>query len=369
MQSPAVDPSLLALLRDGAVAADRAGTLAPVAVDALDAAGLWRLQVPEVLGGCEASLVAQFDVVAALARADGAAAWLVAFVGVGGAWPAARLPDDGVAEVAAAGRPWPRIAGTFPITGRGEQVAGGWRVSGRWGCASGITLADWVVCGFLTDAGPRWAVVPTAEASTHDTWDAIGLRATASHDYSLDGIVVPDRRTFAVTEPRRRGGAVYDLPILAFLTPHHTAVTLGSAHRALDALVATTQGRLRLGSSVALGDRGAFRRDLGRLDTVLRAADTQVRDVLSRIDDAAAASCFDAALLAEARVVATWAAEVAVDVATFAHRNGGRATLAPGSTVELAYRDVLTSTQHVHVTDEVYEARAAQLLDGDGGAR
>jgi alkylation response protein AidB-like acyl-CoA dehydrogenase len=366
--SPVVDSSLLVLLRDGAVAADRAGALAPAAVDALDVAGLWRLQVPAVLGGCEASLLEQYDVVAALARADGAAAWLVAFVGIGGAWPAARLTDEGVADVAPDGV-WPRIAGTFPITGRGERVDEGWRVTGRWGCASGITIADWAACGFLTDAGPRWAVVPAAEVVVHDTWDATGLRATASHDYSLDEVVVPERRSFGVADPPRRGGAVYGLPILAFLTPHHTAVTLGSARRALDALVATTQGRQRLGSSVAVGDRGAFRCDLGRIDTMLRAAQTLVRDVLARIDDAVATSSFGPDLLADARTAATWAAEVAVDVATFAHRNGGRATLAAGSTVELAYRDVLTSSQHVHVTDEVYEAWAAALLAGDGGAR
>jgi alkylation response protein AidB-like acyl-CoA dehydrogenase len=195
-------------------------------------------------------------------------------------------------------------------------------------------------------------VLPVASVAVDDTWDALGLRGTGSCDYSVDDVFVPAERTFHVTEPPRRGGHVHRLPMHAFLTPDHTAVTLGSARRAIDAAAQQSIGKVRLGSTTALDARATFRRDLGRSATRLRAARALVREVLAELD---AADNVPAELLLEARVAATHAAEAAVEVATFAYRSGGAHAVSDRSDVGRAYRDTMTSTQHVHVLDDVYE--------------
>jgi alkylation response protein AidB-like acyl-CoA dehydrogenase len=322
-------------------------------------------KLPQVLGGLEAGLPAIFEAWEALAFLDGATAWVTGFLGTSAAWPASRLDDAGVAEVSSGPGEWPLIAGTFVPSGRATPVAGGFRLDGRWGFASGIRHATWVVAGCVrTDTGVSvWCVVPTSELTVEDTWDALGLRGTGSCHFTISDVFVPTSRTFGVLDPPRRGGPLYQLPIHAFLTPDHTAIGLGCARRALDEAARGAIGNLRVSTAVVLGDRPAFQRDLGRADTRLASARTQVADALHRVWSLASLGHeIDANLLIECRTVATLAAEVAVEVATFAHRAGGAHALIGDSLLDRAYRDAMTATQHVHVTDEVYERRGEAML-------
>jgi alkylation response protein AidB-like acyl-CoA dehydrogenase len=322
-------------------------------------------KVPRVLGGLEADLPALFEAWEALAFIDGATAWVTGFLGTSAAWPASRLDDAGVADVTSGTGSWPLIAGTFVPSGRATPVPGGFRVEGRWGFASGIRHAAYVVAGCVrSDTGASvWCVVPASDLTVYDTWDALGLRGTGSCDFTISDEFVPTSRSFGVLDPPRRGGPLYHLPIHAFLTPDHTAIGLGCARRALEEAARGAIGNLRISTAVALGDRPAFQRDLGRADTRLASARTQVGDVLHRVwSVASSGEAITAELLLECRTVATLAAEVAVDVATFAHRAGGAHALIGDSTLDRAYRDALTATQHVHVTDEVYERRGEAML-------
>ncbi len=117
-------------------------------------------------------------------------------------------------------------------------------------------------------------------------------------------------------------------------------------------------------SSAALAERPAFRRDLGRADTLLSSGRQVVQEVIAKVWEAACAGDpVGPSLQVECRTAAALAAEVAVDVATFAHRAGGARAVVVGSLLDHAYRDVMTATQHVYLSDEVYEQRGAGLLE------
>jgi indole-3-acetate monooxygenase len=320
-------------------------------------------KLPREVGGTEASLSSQFDVIESLSYADGSRGWNHAFMASCAGIAAARLPSDGVAEIVAAseGGCWPAFCGTLPPSGQFVPSDDGFRVSGRWGFGSGIRDAAWIVCGASGDEGVlRWFALPVDRAVVHDTWDSPGLAATQSCDFSLDDVFVPEHRSFLFTDAPRRGGVLFRLPMHAYLTPDHTGVTLGCARRSLDECVARAAGNQRLGSTETLDRRGAFRAALGRAHTRLASARSLVRDVLAQLDDAEGA--VGAALLLDARCAATYAAEVAVDVATFAYRSGGARAVSASSDLGRAWRDTMTSTQHVHVLDDVYEWRGAELL-------
>jgi indole-3-acetate monooxygenase len=321
-------------------------------------------KLPRQVGGTEAPLSAQFDEIEAMSYGDGSLGWNHTFMASCAGIAAARLPDGGVAEIMATSTDgsWPAFCGTLPPSGRFVRTAGGFRVSGRWGFASGIRDAAWIVCGASgADGALKWFALPVGEAVVHDTWDSPGLAGTNSCDYSLDDVFVPEQRSFSFGDAPRRGGALFELPMHAYLTPDHTGVTLGCARRALDECASDAVGNQRLGSTEALDRRGAFVGALGRSHTQLSAARTLVRDVLARIDDADG-GVVDATLLLDARCAATHAAEVAVDVATFAYRSGGARAVRGSSALGRAWRDTMTSTQHVHVLDDVYEWRGAELL-------
>ena len=219
----------------------------------------------------------------------------------------------------------------------------------------------WVACGAkrTDDATSIWFAVAVHEVRVHDTWDSPGLAGTESCDYSIEALFVPDHRAFTTVGAPARGGALFRLPIQAYLTPDHTGVSLGCARRALDECAAQARGKQRLGSTHALDQRPAFVRDVGRAHTRLAAARAHVLEVMARMDTAAVV---DEVMFLDARCAATHAAEIAVEIATFAYRNGGGHAVAATSALGRAYRDTMTATQHVHVLDDVYEWRGAALL-------
>jgi alkylation response protein AidB-like acyl-CoA dehydrogenase len=299
----------LAVIAAGAEEADRTGLFSAVSFEALRSTGLLEAKLPTELGGPGSCLLELFDLLEAVAQFDGSAAWNGSTMGTSAAWPASHLPDEGVDEVLDGRSQWPLFAGTFVTSGQARPERGGFHVSGRWGFASGIRHAEWLVAGCLRtdDRSAVYCVLPVHEVTIHDTWDTIGLRATGSCDYTVDDVFVPCQRTFCdLGPPARRGGHLNQLPILAFLTPDHTAITLGNARRALDCVLAEAREKQRLGSASALANRGAFQRDIGRADTALRAARSLVREKLSTLD---ACDTVTAATVIDARTVATYAAD------------------------------------------------------------
>ena len=82
------------------------------------------------------------------------------------------------------------------------RSTGGYRVTGRWAFASGCQHADWFIAHCIVDDGRvpplRMMVLPADDVEIVDTWSVSGLCGTGSHDFTLDGVFVPDERTFAV---------------------------------------------------------------------------------------------------------------------------------------------------------------------------
>jgi len=58
---------------------------------------------------------------------------------------------------------------------------------------------------------------------------------------------------------------------------------------------------------------------------------------------------------------------VAVDAATVAYRYAGAHGINRTSALGRAYRDTMTSSQHIYVTDEMYEHRAQSMLNETAG--
>ncbi|WP_419924990.1 acyl-CoA dehydrogenase family protein [Candidatus Poriferisocius sp.] len=327
---------------------------------------LLKLKLPKELGGIEADLRSQFLATEAASRKNGSAGWNETFTTTSAAIAAARLPTEGMAEVAASatgGADWPPFTGTFPMSGRAVPAPDGVVVTGRWGFASGISNASWVVAGCATDSGPRWAVIPVEQVTVHDTWRVSGLEDTQSHDYSVDEVFVPHSRLFDLSTPAPRGGILHGLPMYALITPDHCGVSLGIARRALDEIAIAAAGKNRLHSTAPLDERPAFQRDLGQADTKLRAARALVLEVLDEFwSTATEGRAIEDELVQRARAAATHAADIAVEVASMAYRRGGGSVLYRGHPLNQCFRDAHAAAQHVHVTDEMFEVVGAALL-------
>jgi len=145
-------------------------------------------------------------------------------------------------------------AGLFASTAVAERVDGGWTITGRkvFGSLSpvwtylGVHAMDvsdpahpQVVHAFLPRDTPGYHIEPT--------WDALGMRATASHDTVLDGVFVPDALTPVVTPAGFAGAELFHLAILAWALLGFANVYTGVARRAYDLTVAQVTSRRTIG--------------------------------------------------------------------------------------------------------------------------
>jgi indole-3-acetate monooxygenase len=357
------------VLAASAAASERAATLAPAAVDALDRAGLFTLKLPAALGGAEADPVAQIDVIEAVSAIDAAAGWCLMIGATTIAMPGVYLGDDVIGTVFAGGR-IPRAAGCFMPTGHALETAGGYRISGRWAFASGIRHAAWVsgTARVVRDGRPtgerRVFVVPARDVEIHDTWQVAGLRGTGSCDFSLREHLVDAAFTWDVERAvPRRGGPLYRLGMPAFVANEHAAFALGVARRALDAVVALAAGKARGVTPTVLAERATFQRFVGTAEARLRAA----RALAVEANAAAWRTVAEGGRLtprrhAELRAVAVHATEAALDVVTGAFRYAGGGALYDTSVLRACLRDLNAAAQHFMVSDSAYEALGQFVL-------
>ena len=369
MLMAAID-SVRHILEAGTEEAEETGTLPQASVDALYDSGLLRLKLPLVLGGAEADLVTQLDVLEEVSRIEPSAGWclMIGAASLGGL--GAFLPDDAIEEVFFGGMP-PRAAGVAAPLGTAAPVKGGYEVHGRWPFGSGVRHSQWVSAGARVvseEAGyPRQLriVMPTSKIKIHDNWQVMGLRGTGSCDFSADGLFVPDNFAWdaALTEPKR-GGPLYRLGRPGFVTNEHSAFALGVARRALDAVTELAASKKRgYNSTNLLADRSAFQRALGEADLRLRAARALNIEVLERAWESVCNGNTPAPpLQAQMRSCATYTTEVAADVVSTAFRYGGGAALFTSSVLQQCLRDINAAAQHQMVSDTAYENHGQFLL-------
>jgi acyl-CoA dehydrogenase len=152
------------------------------------------------------------------------------------------------------------IAGTgandwLASSGEAKRVDGGYRVSARKRFVSGSAGAHVFVtsAGHEGEAGREvlhFAVPFAADGVTIvDTWDTLGMRATGSHDVTLDDVFVADE-AIVVRRPAGVWHPMWDA-ILPTALPLITAAYVGQAETAAElAVSAAANNRLELSGTV-----------------------------------------------------------------------------------------------------------------------
>ncbi len=340
---------------------EQLGTLSPASVEALVATGALRMKLPRMLGGLEADLPTQMEVLEQLAMINPSVGWCAMVGATSLALPAAFLPDAGITRMFAGGRT-PLGAIVVTPSGTAIPVEGGYRVSGRWSFASGVRHAEWVVAmsrlAGTVDAPPVAVVFPANECAIQDNWQVLGLRGTGSCDIVLEEVFVATDMSFPVTAAPRRGGALYRIPLPAFVAYEHAGFALGLARCILDGVVEMLKTKKR-GYAVggaAVADRGVVQRLVGHCEMRLRAARALAVEENEHVWALAAGDHeISPEVLCAVRSAATYATEVAVDVANEVFRHAGAAALHNTHFLQRYLRDLQAAAQHYMVADVAYE--------------
>ncbi|MFN0092998.1 MAG: acyl-CoA dehydrogenase family protein, partial [Acidimicrobiales bacterium] len=260
--------------------------LAPAIYDAFKQAGLLRMWIPAASGGLELHPADACKVFTAVSAIDGAAGWNLnqhSAVPTLASWCRGAL-DWLFADPDAywAGVFWPPAAAT--------AVDGGYRISGRVGFASGcehavrfiaaaIVMADGAPVLDAETGQPDFLAVAydMSQLTVLDTWRTLGMRATGSHDVTIeDDVFVPHERVahvfkLSAERPAPIAGPLYGMaPWTGLLA--HAAVPLGIAGTALDRAVRLAATKVPNFLQVTLRDKHVVQMQLAQARAQVEAA-------------------------------------------------------------------------------------------------
>lgn len=254
-----------------------------------------------------------------------------------------RVANEGLILMTSGGSDglWPSAAAV--------KVDGGFRVTGRKVFCSQAPLANVLTTMAAFDDPQDGRIVlamgiPTSSQGVQvvETWDTLGMRATASHDVQLDDVFVGDgqivaQRPWGRLDPVLRNALVHAVPTMASV---YYGIAAGARNEAVRIVT-----RRRAGNGEPLAHDPAVARLIGLMEYKLRIAWWALLGALNEVGSDYAYALDDhvcnASLLAK-RCVVTEAAEI-VDLAMEAV---GGASYFKRSPLERAYRDVRAGKYH-----------------------
>jgi alkylation response protein AidB-like acyl-CoA dehydrogenase len=331
---------------------DRERRLPLELVEAIRAAGLLRMWLPRAVGGAELAPLHFLDVAEELARQDGSVGWCTT-IAAGSARLAGAMDEEGMRAVFGTGDGV--LVGTLAPAGEAIAVPGGYQVTGRWSYGSFIDHADWVLGGCRTDdGGERLCLFPRTDAEVLDVWHVSGLRGTASNDYRVSDLFVPDRLTIPIIDfqpPPRHDGPLYAVPMTSLFASCIAMVAVGIARAALDHLVQIGSTKRIAGSPVLLRENPLAQIDLARGEAKLESGRAYLRRELGRMwEDTVAGRPMTDTALGRAKLAACHATTCAIEAVDLAFQSAGGAALREGSGLERCFRDVHAVGQHARLT-------------------
>ncbi|QRN99186.1 acyl-CoA dehydrogenase family protein [Archangium violaceum] len=338
-------------------------------------AGLFRMVVPETYGGFELHPALVIEAVETLARADGSTGWCV-MIGALTAMCSAWLPEPSARTIFS--NPEVITGGVAAPIGRAELVEGGYRVTGRWGWASGSQNCHWLTGGAVVtkNGAPvmregmpeiRQLFFPMKDATLHDTWHASGLCGTGSGDMEVKDLFVPaEMSTSLVSERPRVDRSLYAFPAFGLLGVGLPAVALGIARRAIDELTALApQKKIMPLGRFPVASRPAVQEAVAEAVATLRSARAFLLETVHTTFEAATRREVSLRHRAELRLAYTHATRSSARVVDRMYEVAGGAAVFRASPLQRCLRDVHVATQHAMVAQPTLELIGSVLLGVD----
>jgi indole-3-acetate monooxygenase len=367
--------NLAPLLTAAAPRIDAACELPADVLDAMHAEGMFRLLVPQSLGGAELDPATYIQCVEAIAVGDASVAWCMN-QGSGCSMSAGYLAPSVAREVFGGERDV--LAWGMGPAAKAIRVPGGWRISGNWAFASGSRHATWLGAHcpcFEPDGTPqrhadgrpweRTMLFRREVATIEDIWQVVGLRGTGSDAYSVQDLFVDDAHTLTRDRPeeRREPGLIYRFAAMQIYASGFAAVALGAARAALDSFIDLARGKTPALTQTALRDSAVIQSAIGVADARLKSARIWLIHILGETQEAVKRA---GELTTEQRVAirqaSTYAIHQAKEVVDIAYHEAGATAIFDANPFERRFRDVNTVTQQVQGRRSHFETVGKHLL-------
>ncbi|MFN0316507.1 MAG: acyl-CoA dehydrogenase family protein [Burkholderiales bacterium] len=358
---------------------ERLRRLPPAWLDKLHEARLFRMLLPRSVGGLETDPMTFMQVIESIAQGDGSTAWCLS-QGGGCAMAAAYLDPPVAAKIF--GDPRAVLAWGPGPKAKVREVEGGYRVTGVWAFASGARHATWLGAHgpiWRSDGTPvidedgvqaeRTMLVPASEPVLTDIWDTVGLRGTASDQFSLDDHYVRADHSMTRNFERecREPGPVYRLAALQFYEMGFASVGMGIARASLGVFMDLARTKVQRGLKIPLRDNAAVQTNFAQAEAGLRSARAflhqTVADTWKHVCQPGAKLTVEQRILI--RMASTHAIHQAREAVDFAYNTIGTSAVFASHPLERRFRDMHTVTQHLQGRMGHFETVGAWMLGAE----
>jgi alkylation response protein AidB-like acyl-CoA dehydrogenase len=345
-------------------------------IDALIERGLLRLLLPHSLGGAELLPAQYVPVIEELAKTDASAAWCVN-QNSGCSMTAVHLKPEVAREIFGGPR---GILAWGPGPGGARVAPGGYRVTASWAFASGSQLASWLACHVpvigadgtprLHDDGTpvvRTMLFPKSATEFTDIWHTIGLRGTASNQYAVKDLFVPEDYSVDVLSrravPKGEHGLLYCFSNLMLYASGFAGVALGIGRATLDHFIELARDKIPRGAQKTMRNNNVTQSETARAEARLSSA----RDwLLHSLEDITAAAAERGHVTLDERMrirlASTFAIHTSLEVVDMLYQAAGATAIFNENPFERRFRDIHSVAQQLQGRQQHFETVGQYLL-------
>ncbi|TMJ60041.1 MAG: acyl-CoA dehydrogenase [Alphaproteobacteria bacterium] len=356
---------------------DRRRELPESIVEALIERGLFRLLLPHSLGGAELLPPQYIPIIEAIAQIDASTAWCIN-QNSGCSMTAALLAPDIAREIFGGPR---GILAWGPGPGEARVAPGGYRVTATWSFASGSQHASWLGCHVPlveADGAPRLRadgtpvvrtmLFPKTSTEFCDIWHTIGLRGTASNQYSVKDLFVPEAYSVDVLSRRdgtatREEGLLYRFSSLSLYAGGFAGVALGIARSTLSHFIELARDKIPRGARNTLRNNNVIQSEVARAEARLSSARGWLLQSFESITAAVAQRgqiTLDERMTI--RLASTFAIHTSVEVVDTLYQAAGATAIFNDNPFERRFRDIHSVAQQLQGRQQHFETVGQHLM-------
>ena len=266
-------------------------------------------------------------------------------------------------------------------------MLGGYRVTATWAFTSGAQLASWLGCHvpvIKADGKPRLnpdgspvvrtMLFPKSATEFTDMWRTIGLRGTASNQYAVKDLFVPEDYSVDVlsrrTVPMGQQGLLYRFSNLQLYASGFAGVALGIGRATLEHFIELARDKIPRGAQKTMRNNNVTQSEVARAEARLSSARDWLLHSLEDITEAAARRghiTIDERM--RIRLASTFAIHTSLEVVDMLYQAAGATAIFNENPFERRFRDIHSVAQQLQGRQQHFETvgRYMMGLEADTG--
>ena len=179
----------------------------PQVLEWISKENLWNLWVPKAYGGLEMPFIEGLKKLKRLANVDGSLGWTITLCS-GANYFIGNLPGEVAQQIFIQPRVPVCFGGSGGVCGTAEKQANHYIISGKWPYATGAPyLTHFTLNARITEKGKTLKnkdgtplvqsfLIPQQNIRVIEDWNAMGLKASATHSFEVKEVVVNEKCSF-----------------------------------------------------------------------------------------------------------------------------------------------------------------------------